>query len=356
MTKTEIRQLADQARNDPRVARGAFRKLAIANGFEGRSGGWIHDTNRPGSPTIAQGWQNLAALVHFGGVTFASGVDMDAIHAEALREEIGEEPGEWQAGIDAAHGEALAENADHQGILDAPQAEVAAAPVDHRAPLAPGEIRSQWVGNQFFQVMHIAGGSFTQATVRTSGPDRPRVLATEMFESDAVRAYADAIEQAEDDAARSAPDDQCGCERNPLGHLRSEHPTALPAEESWKHPYTEQGGRCGTCGFGRTSDRHTAPAPTLADDVATLRAVLVDLATGLGGVVKPDILAILDRIAARAPQRATDADEFSKGDPLWLHECGGVMPGEGEREPYECPRHWCTGGTWRPLYVLPDGA
>jgi hypothetical protein len=70
---------------------------------------------------------------------------------------------------------------------------------NHRAPLVPGEIRTHTVGLQIFQVMHVSGGSYTQATVRELAQPS-RVIATERFESDAVNAYADAIEQAESDA------------------------------------------------------------------------------------------------------------------------------------------------------------
>lgn len=94
---------------------------------------------------------------------------------------------------------------------------------------------------------------------------------------------------------------------------------------------------------------------TLADVVAALRAE-IDRLAWTDGVDHEQLSGLLDRVAGAVPQRATDADEFSKGDPLWLHVCGGVMPGEGDLEPDECPRHWCTDGAWRALYTLPDGA
>lgn len=77
---------------------------------------------------------------------------------------------------------------------------------EHRAPLAPGEIRAHTVGTRTFQVMHVSGGSFTQATVREAGGGAT-VLATDPFADRAVRAYADAIEQAESDAADAMEDD-----------------------------------------------------------------------------------------------------------------------------------------------------
>jgi hypothetical protein len=68
---------------------------------------------------------------------------------------------------------------------------------EHRSPLAPGEIRTHIVGDRAFQVMHVAGGSFTQASVRGKGPST--VLCTDVAAAVAVKAYADAIEQAESD-------------------------------------------------------------------------------------------------------------------------------------------------------------
>lgn len=77
--------------------------------------------------------------------------------------------------------------------------------IRHDAPLKPGEIRTHTVGDVDFAVMHAANGSFTQATVRDENGGR--VLATEVFEDRAIRAYADAIEQAESDARATRPYD-----------------------------------------------------------------------------------------------------------------------------------------------------
>ena len=77
--------------------------------------------------------------------------------------------------------------------------------INHRAPLKPGEIRTHQVGAQVFQVMHIAGGSFAQASVAGNGM-ATRVLRTDRFADVAVRAYADAIEQAESDAIDALDD------------------------------------------------------------------------------------------------------------------------------------------------------
>lgn len=82
--------------------------------------------------------------------------------------------------------------------------------INHCKPLAPGEIRTHAVGAETFRVMHVAGGSFTQAAVLpATGPTR--VLATDRFESVAVRAYADAIEQAESDAIDALDDADGPC-------------------------------------------------------------------------------------------------------------------------------------------------
>lgn len=91
---------------------------------------------------------------------------------------------------------------------------------------------------------------------------------------------------------------------------------------------------------------------TLADDVAALQAEITRWAQQ-GDTRYGDCMAILDRIAARAPQRAMDID----GDLCWQHTCGAVRYGDGDAMPDTCPRMSCfLPGTWRPLYVLPDGA
>jgi hypothetical protein len=91
----------------------------------------------------------------------------------------------------------------------------------------------------------------------------------------------------------------------------------------------------------------SAPAPTLADDVAALREHLektIELGT--------DAEAMFDRIAARAPQRATAPD----GRPMWQHACG--QGAYGLQPPPWCPscRDRPTVSQWRALYVMPDGA
>lgn len=50
-----------------------FRELAVANGFEGRSGGWVYDTKRPGAPAISHGWSSFAGAVRRGAVELLVG-------------------------------------------------------------------------------------------------------------------------------------------------------------------------------------------------------------------------------------------------------------------------------------------
>lgn len=68
MQQSEIIELARQAKTDLKVARGAFRKLAVKEGFNGASGGWIYYRDDTGA--ITQGWQGLADLVARGTVRF----------------------------------------------------------------------------------------------------------------------------------------------------------------------------------------------------------------------------------------------------------------------------------------------
>lgn len=88
----------------------------------------------------------------------------------------------------------------------------------HRSPLAPGEIRTHVVGDRAFQVMHVAGGSFTQASVNTA-PYGRTVLCTDTSADVAVKAYADAIEQAESEQAAASWDE-------PLPADEAPHPSA----------------------------------------------------------------------------------------------------------------------------------
>lgn len=93
-----------------------------------------------------------------------------------------------------------------------------------------------------------------------------------------------------------------------------------------------------------------APAPTLADDVAALRAEVE--AHWRDGQLPNYMATLFDRIAASAPQRATATEHES----WWMHGCGYV---ELHYNHHGTPaRRTCTKcdevSTWRALYVLPD--
>jgi hypothetical protein len=92
----------------------------------------------------------------------------------------------------------------------------------------------------------------------------------------------------------------------------------------------------------------SAPAPTLADDVAALRRGIALFAPA---DTAERMLAHLDRIAARAPQRATDPET---GAHLYLHDCGHVQASGDFPTPtlcYGCSFQGANG--WRALYILP---
>ena len=99
-------------------------------------------------------------------------------------------------------------------------------------------------------------------------------------------------------------------------------------------------------------EQASAPAPTLADDVAALRDVLTYYVAPPDG--RRDGMRALDRIAARAPQRARATERES----WWMHACGYVelhYDHHGTPAPSTCTK--CDEiGPWRALYVLPDGA
>lgn len=127
----------------------------------------------------------------------------------------------------------------------------------------------------------------------------------------------------------------------------AETPVDLPAEESWKHPYAEQNGRCGTCGFGPESNRH----PATERPIDLLRR----LVRQSGGTVREisDALTALDEIAAQAPQRATGRHS----ELLWRHGCGWVGEGEtGGTPPYLCLGANCWADLpWQPVYTIGGG-
>jgi hypothetical protein len=241
---------------------------------------------------------------------------------------------------------------------------------NHRAPLAPGEIRTHQVGAQKFTVMHVAGGSYTQASVRESG--RPsRVLHTGR-EDIAVSRYADAIAEAEEAVLEQAESEEGWDDRTVTLHpthstalrtqmagrvLRAPAPDTMPTQplqvdkaiaelkrfEEIDHAAVARGE---SPNWWERGIEPSTPAPTLADDVAALRQWIKSAGVTIAG--SPKALAILDRIAARAPQRATDR----RGDPLRMHMPCRQIVAESRSACRSCDEV----GPWRALYVLPDGA
>jgi hypothetical protein len=237
---------------------------------------------------------------------------------------------------------------------------------EHRAPLAPGEIRTHTVGDRTFKVMHVAGGSFTQMSVRLADGCVEHI-ATERFEQQAVNAYADAIEQAEADMAlpanvltadgvpevEQATSTDLPClamvgDKRYSGGLRAAKghahllATGPECNDAWPVPDLLTPAERA---FVTELQTDPAPAPTLADDVAALRTEVE--AYFPDGNAPKDIATILDRIEASVPQRAT-----CLGAPMVIHTCGYARSTNTRSA---C--RWCGKvGTWRALYVLPDGA
>lgn len=77
---------------------------------------------------------------------------------------------------------------------------------EHERPLAPGEVRKHVVGSKTFGVMHVAGGSYTQAAVVEGGTGPTKVLCTSVHEDVAVHAYAQAIAEADQPSPALADD------------------------------------------------------------------------------------------------------------------------------------------------------
>lgn len=222
---------------------------------------------------------------------------------------------------------------------------------EHAKPLQPGEIRTHTVGGRTFQVMHIMNGGMTQASVREDGQPS-RVICTDRFDSVAVRAYAEAIEQAEADYADADREDDAP------EPLTAEGEEALCVRAGFDAPsHVIDSVRALTSGasvvmrpttspaqhtqmLGRALRATSAPAPTLADDVAALRSEVE--AYWRDGQMPNYMTTLFDRIAGAVPQRATDADEL-----LWLHPCGHV---QASPLPVYCPRG--DEGAWRALYTL----
>lgn len=160
-------------------------------------------------------------------------------------------------------------------------------------------------------------------------------------------------------------------EATPLSHSLSagRHYPATTPEQVWDEAHTENEQRFLTPEFPAGTPEYEAyaaelrteldkwvageapydaqPAPSLADDVAELRAALEPLAE-IAPVYHHALAPMVDRIAAQVPVRATGP----RGSVLTLHTCGAITYGEHEEVCLTCRRP----GTWRALYVLPASA
>lgn len=218
---------------------------------------------------------------------------------------------------------------------------------DHRRPLAPGELRAQWVGNQLFTVMHVAGGSYTQASVRESGKPT-RVLATERFESDAVAVYAYAIECAEADALDDADDAQYISPAT--GELAV--PGITDAPEVEQQPLKVDRAIAELRHFEEI-DRVAVARGESANwwertgdvDLTFNTPMGADMTMVTGEPAAERTAELADVPAGLSVQRAKDGEGWG----IWLHTCGKAQSRNGG--PREC--YWC-GGTdgYRPLYTL----
>jgi hypothetical protein len=357
MNRTEIRDLAQKARTDLKVARGAFRKLAVANGYKGQAGGWIYHQDRTYA-SIVQGWQGLADLVYRNPGMFAVTLERDEQDQRA------------------AEAEEQLEEADEASVP---------APAPKVKPLTPAMQRAVDILRQDGYVDKIDGitvgtivalmerGILREATPLRHGlsagrhypATTPEQVWDEAHDTNAQYFYADW------DAALVEDDERSGGWGQPDG-MTGTSETPAPARARLASPDEARHALNGelTRAFDTLARHGSAPAPTLADDVAALReeiytfadksAEIVGAAEHAGGTevdavqVELDALSFsiearLDRIAARAPQRA-----FNRlGQPMWLHTCGAVRCVEPPAMPF-CDA-CSTLGTWRALFVEPDG-
>lgn len=151
MNRTEIRELADKARNGDAKALREFKALALYNGFVGRPGGWIYFGD---SAAIVQGWQGLADFVFYGQETFAKTLAEDeqmqaAAEAETELTEaddapaatttyLGKTAAEWRAEAQAARQRSADswERSDTDGFLSQWASDTMARKYDACAELA----------------------------------------------------------------------------------------------------------------------------------------------------------------------------------------------------------------------------
>lgn len=189
---------------------------------------------------------------------------------------------------------------------------------DHGAALAPGEIRTHTVGSRRFMVMHVSGGTFTQATVR-DGDGPTQVLCTSQWDHKAVDAYADAIAAAEDE------------------------PDATPAGLG-DVPQDRSGD--GVPKIEQDADLDAPEEKTAAELLAIIREDLFRYVPGGGEQFLDRYLAA---VAGAVPQRATDADGWG----IWLHACGVAQSAKrGDGVCDACGAKTANDDGWRALYTL----
>lgn len=205
---------------------------------------------------------------------------------------------------------------------------------DHRAPLAPGEIRTHTVGTRTFQVMHVLNGAMAQASYRDAGQPSV-VITTNQWISNVVGEYADAIEQAEaaEIVEETLADPNAVVTFMPSeagqagGYVPSErfaiyaHDDAAEAAEQRAEPdltFNTPDGASMTLVTGEPQ-----PAPSLADDVAALRLEIATMRGDEGANRRTAILARFDRIAAQVPVPTR----------VWMHRCGVVLINDTEPPP-----------------------
>lgn len=289
---------------------------------------------------VANGWA-VRVTAHTGNVTtaglVAAGVDMDAIHAEAL-----------------------AEHADRLGILDEPismrartfaLAVYATADGTYRAAL--DVLHEQAARDRYAAVLDFNLPMGADMTLVTGEAAPAPMLAEKRFADmthgelrTLIRKLGQPVgdctwnqlavlaERAEAQGLVVQPD-----EAVPALTLADETPEQRVARHALDKPLIE------------AFDALRASAPTLASDVAALRAEIEGLWIGTDGIYRTEVEAILDRIAGAVPRRAVAAN----GVPLYQHECDYVeqfteAPDHGGCDACESGSN--NPGDWRALYTL----
>ena len=266
MNRTEIRDLAEKARTDLNVARGAFRKLALANGYKGQAGGWIYHEKH--SFAIVQGWQGLADLVSHNPGMFAVTLE---------REEQDQRAAEAETQLEEADvvAEATAEDRARTAVANGTARKATltlTTPAPKVKPLSRAMQRAKDILDRDGYVDTIDG-----VTVGTIVALMDRGILREVTPLrhglSAGRNYpATTPEQVWDEA--HAEHEQCGCLRNPIGHSRAEHPTDDAADamegDDTPEPLTAESADAlaARAGFGPVPEGPYGALAAFADDVA----------------------------------------------------------------------------------------